>query len=162
MQKTFITNNETLIETVGNDLKDVIEDVSTWLLWQIIMTVESNVYNVGSDPIFYERLEFDGGFLGAWSRETTQFVGNYISNTIGFDPTRIIYNPKKHQHGNSVKDRHTDMAYLIEHGTGYDFGGNASMRREFWFEIEKIINDGTLDSVLEAKMTQKGIVWLKV
>lgn len=156
----LIKNDAMLLKTIGNDLVKVIDDVSKWILNQIEQSLISNVYNYPEGD--YERLEQNGGLLGAWEKEATQFIGNYITSEVGFDYTRLSYVPSLHQHGNLSEDRRKIIPQLIEEGNGYDFGGNAMMQRQFWYIIEESLTDGSLDNVLENSFRKHGIVFQRI
>lgn len=147
-----------LLQVIGEDLADVIDNVATWLVDRIMDSIRDNVYNYPESE-YYERLGLNGGFLGAWEHEAVEFIGNYISVMIGMNPQLMDYNPEKHQHGNSVEDRREFMDTLIATGSEYDFGGNAALKRDYWSEIVRIVESGELDNQLERFMSAKGIVW---
>jgi len=158
----LIKNDAMLLKTIGNDLVKVIDDVSKWILNQIEQSLISNVYNYPEGD--YERLEQNGGLLGAWKKDATEFIGNYISVNVGFDPSLLAYVPSLHQHGSLSEDRRQNMPQLIEEAPsdGYDFGGSASIRRPFWDVIEKSLSDGSLDAALESAFTRHGFVWQRM
>jgi hypothetical protein len=150
-----------LLKIIGNDFVDVIENVADWLVKRIQESIMNNVYDVPEGD-YYQRLGMNGGFLGAWEQEATQFVGNYVSVFVGMNPALMTYNADEHQHGNSVEDRREFMDTLIASGDGYDFGGNAAMKRDYWTEIVRVVESGELDGILERFMTAKGIVWRRI
>jgi hypothetical protein len=157
-----ITNDAILMQVLGNDFMRIVDDLSKWLVQQIKMSIWANVYMVGNEPSMYERLGEDGGFLGAWENETAKFIGNYVSSKVGMNPDLMDYNPDMHQHGNPSEDRREYMDELIAMGDGYDFGGNAMMRRDYWSTIAEMIDSGELDSVFESIMTKHGIKFERI
>ena len=158
-----ITNDTQLLAAIKFDMTDVIENVADWLVKRIQESIMNNVYDVPEGD-YYQRLGMNGGFLGAWEQEATQFVGNYLSVFVGMNPALMTYNADEHQHGNSVEDRREYMdTYIAEGTTGsYDFGGNAAMKRDYWTEIVRVVESGELDGILEKFMTAKGIVWRRI
>jgi hypothetical protein len=155
-----ITNDAMLLAVVGADMVKVIDDVSEWLLGQIYQSLLTNVYSYPTGS--YERLEDNGGLLGAWKKETIEFVGNYISQQVGFDYTMLDYVAENHQHGNLSEDRRESIPRLVEEGAGYDFGGNATMKREFWSIVEQSLEDGSLDGIVENSFRKRGIVFQRI
>lgn len=163
MSNLPITNDAMLLKIIGNDFVDVIDNTADWLVKRIQESIMNNVYDVPEGD-YYQRLGMNGGFLGAWEQEATQFVGNYISVFVGMNPALMTYNADEHQHGNSVEDRREFMdTYIAEGTTGsYDFGGNATIKRDYWSEIIQVVESGELDSQLEKFMSMKGMVWQRI
>ena len=165
-----ITNDIQLMAAFSAEMTAIVDELTEWLLTQVRMSVEANVYSYPEGSM-YERLGADGGFLGAWGKEVAKFASSYIESMVGIDPlgalqlegaTAMQYNPDMHQHGNSVgDDRREGLAQLIESGTGYDFGGNAAIPRDFWSPIIQIVEDGSLDVVLENLFGKHGIRFTK-
>ena len=151
-----------LLEVVGDDLVKVINDVTEIVLENIKEVVELNVYSEDPYRGDYQRLRDNGGFLDAWSRDTTKLIGNVIKAEVGYDWGRMKYNPDEHQHGNSVEDRRENLAKYIEEGSDYDFGGNASEARPFWGVVERMFMDGSVDVMLENAMRARGIVFQRI
>jgi len=158
-----ITNDAMLLAIVGEDFKEVIENVATWLVDRIMDSIRDNVYDV-PEGNYYQRLGLNGGFLGAWEHEAVEFVGNYVSTKIGMNPALMTWGKEEHQHGNLNDDRREFMDQYIAEGTtgSYDFGGNAALKRDYWSEIISIVESGQLDSQLEKFMSMKGIVWQRI
>ena len=156
-----INSSEMLLQVLGADMVKVIDDVAKWIVMQIKISIMSNVYNYPPSED-YVRLAEDGGFLGAWEQEATTFAGNYISAKIGMNPDLMDYNPEEYQHGNSGEDRRDRLDEYIAMGSGYDFGGNASMKRDYWSPIEQMVDDGSLDETLEWAFRKNGISFLRV
>lgn len=158
-----ITNDSQLLAAIGMDMTDVIDDVAVWLVNRIMESIRDNVYDVAQPPDSpYQRLGLYGGFLGAWQEKASEFVGNYITNTIAMDSELLKYDGDKLQHGNSAVDRTQYMDSLIAEGSGWDLGGNARLRRDYWSEIIQVVENGELDRVLEQAMSRKGIVWQRI
>jgi hypothetical protein len=157
---SLITNDAMLMQIIGEDMKAVIDDMSQWVVERIQDSIFKNVYSYPETDT-YHRLGFDGGFIGAWAKEITEFVGNYISNSISMVPSMMEYNPDEHQHGNSVEDRREIMDDIVMRGREYDFGGAASVPRDYWSEIEAAINSGEFDNQLEKIMTMHGILFMR-
>jgi len=156
-----ITNDSMLLEVIGADLVLVINDVTDKILDNIKEVVLLNVYEEFPYHGDYVRLWDDGGFLGAWSKSIANFVGNEINAKVGYDWMSMDYNPDEHQHGNPYVDRRENLAHDIEFGVGYDFGGNAWTRRPFWGVVERMVEDGSFDAILESSMTAHGIVFMR-
>jgi len=164
-----ITNDIQLMAAISAEMTKVVDELTDWLLNQVRMSVEANVYSYPEGE--YERLRYDGGFIGAWGKEVAKFAGKCIESMVEIDPlgalnleeaTAMKYVPEKHQHGNSVgDDRREELAQLIESGAGYDIGGNAARSRDFWSPIEQLVNDGSLDTVLENLFSKHGIQFTK-
>jgi hypothetical protein len=150
------SNDEELMLMIGNDLQKVIEQLADWILGQITMSLMDNVYSFPEGNT-YQRLEMDGGVLGSFTKQITDFTGNYVEAKVFSDPNLMVYDPEKHVHGNLAEDRRPEILQDIETGTNYDFGGNSEIPREFWSIIENMVSDGTLDSVFEGIMLQHGI-----
>lgn len=167
-----ITNDAMLLAVIGADLQDVVDDTATWLVTRIQDSIMEHVYQEPQSPnSSYKRLMWDGGLIGAWGKEATEFVGKYITTTIAMlsddfpkilDATRVEYNPDNLQHGNESVDRSADIAQYIIEGSNWDIGGNATMKRDFWSEIIAVVENGELDSQLERLMSLKGIVWQRI
>jgi hypothetical protein len=156
-----ITNNEMLLQVIGGDMVKVIDDVSEDILERIKEVVNLNVYELYPEGQ-YERLGENGGFLGAWEKEAAVLIGNYIESKIGINPSLMTLDPDKHQHGNMAgEDRRPIMAQIIEEGTGYDFGGNASIPRPFWDVVIRMLQDGSFDLFVEASFRKHGIQYIK-
>lgn len=162
MSDQFITNDAMLLKIIGEDLKKVIDDMSQWVVERVQESIFKNVYSYPETDT-YKRLGFDGGFIGAWAKEVTDLVGNIITNNISMVPSMMEYNPDEHQHGNSVEDRREYMdKFIAEANTGsYDFGGAASVRRDYWTEVENAINNGEFDNQLEKIMVLHGISFIR-
>ena len=156
-----ITNDIDLLRIIGGDFQEVIENVATWLVNRIMDSIRDNVYDVPEGD-YYQRLGLNGGFLGAWEHEAVEFVGNYVSTTIGMNPSLMTWGKEEHQHGNTVDDRREYLDSYIAEGSNYDFGGNAAMKRDYWSEIVQVVESGELDNQLERFMSLKGIVWQRI
>ena len=164
-----ITNDAQLIALFSAEMTAIVDEFSGQILEIIKESVRNTVYSETRGD--YERLEDNGGFLGAWGKEVAKFAGKYVESLVGIDPlgllrlqeaTAMKYVPEKHQHGNSAgDDRRANMAEFIATGTGYDFGGNAAMPRDFWSIIEQKVNDGSFDAILESLFSKHGIQFTK-
>lgn len=154
-----VTNDILLMQSLAKDVQKIIDEVAEYVLGQVIMSVNEEVYGFAEGK--YERLGFNGGFIGSWQKEVAKIVGNHISSLVSSDPSRMVYNSEKFQHGNEVVDRRSQMAELIASGDGYDFGGAAAVPRDFWSTIEEMVNDGSLDKVIEGAFTRHGIKFVK-
>jgi hypothetical protein len=160
MSEDPATNDFELTVMLGEVFKSVVSDVSDFILQQIQMSILSSVYSYPEGQ--YERLGMDGGFLGAWTKDISDFAYSYIVSTIAMDATKMIYDSEKHQHGNSVEDRRVEMDVDIAEGTNYDYGGNASIPRDYWTVIDQIVTDGSLDKIVEDSMMAHGLNFVKV
>lgn len=154
-----VTNDILLMQALAKDIQKIIDEVAEYVLGQVIMSVNEEVYGFAEGK--YERLGFNGGFIGSWQKEVANIVGNHIFSMVSSDPSRMTYNSEKFQHGNDVVDRRSQMAELIASGDGYDFGGAAAIPRDFWSTIEEMVNDGSLDKVIEGAFSRHGIKFIK-
>jgi len=157
-----ITNDAMLINFLSKDFGKVIDDLGKWLVGQVKQSVISNVYMVGNEPVMYQRLENNGGFLGAWEKEATVFAGNYISAKVWMNPDKLTYNEELHQHTNLTGIERRNLDELIMMGDGYDFGGNAALRRDYWSEIQTLVESGEMDSIFEFFMAKHGIKFERI
>ena len=156
-----ITNDFQLKAVFSAVMTTIVDELTDWLLNQVKMSVEANVYSYPEGSV-YERLGNDGGFLGAWEKEVAKFASSYIESSVGINPLAMVLNAENHQHGNIAgEDRRAEMADLISTGTGYDFGGNAAIPRDFWSPIEQMVVDGSLDTVVENLFDKHGIRFTK-
>jgi len=155
-----ITNDVQLIAVFAAEMTEIVNELTDWLLTQVRMSVEASVYSYPEGSM-YERLGADGGFLGAWEKEVAKFASSYIESSVGINPLAMVLNAERHQHGNVGEDRRAEMADFISTGTGYDFGGNAAIPRDFWSPIIQIVEDGSLDVVLENLFGKHGIRFTK-
>jgi hypothetical protein len=157
-----IKSSEMLMQVLNQDMTLVINDVADDILNNIKETVDLNVYE--RFPYFgdYERLKEDGGFYDAWSRGIVDIIGGCLQVDVGYDYGRMTLDGDKHQHGNTAgEDRRPIMAQIIEAGAGYDFGGNAAEDRPFWDVVERMLNDGSFDGIVEASFRKHGIQYIK-
>jgi len=156
-----ITDDIQLMAVFSAEMAAIVDELTEWLLSQVRMSVEANVYSYPEGSM-YERLGADGGFLGAWEKEVAKFASPYIESSVGINPLAMVLNAERHQHGNlSGEDRRAEMADLISTGRGYDFGGNAAIPRDFWSPIEQMVVDGSLDVALENLFGKHGIQFTK-
>ena len=156
-----ITNDIQLMAIFSAEMTEIVNELTDWLLTQVQMSVEANVYSYPEGSM-YERLGNDGGFLSAWEKEMAKFAASFIESSVGINPLSMVLNAERHQHGNLAgEDRRAEIAELISTGNGYDFGGNAAIPRDFWSPIEQLVNDGSLDVVLENLFTKHGIRYTK-
>jgi len=161
MNSTPITNDAMLMQIIGNDLRKIMDDVTQVILENIKEVVFLNVYEDYPYSGDYVRLMDSGGFLDAWSKDTAKFIGNEISARVGYDWARMEYNPDEHQHGNSVLDRRKNLAEYIESGNNYDFGGYAGEARPFWNVVERMLEDGSFDAILEGAFVAHDISFIR-
>ena len=146
------------------DMAKVVEDLSKWILYQITMSVKEEVY--GWDEGEYDRLEMDGGFLGAWKTFGTKLIEKYVEAKVGIDPWSMYYSSddEGNHHGNESVDRRRDLADYIREGTnydGYEDGNAAAYPRDFWSPIEQMVLDGSMDEALENIFRKYGISFRK-
>ena len=158
---TPITNDIQLLVIVGGDMKAVMDDMSDKIVEIIKTSIENKVYNWPAGQ--YKRLGENGGFLGAWSKEVTELIGNTISNTIDMDANLLRYEPSLHQHGSLEEDRTEYMDTLIQEAPigGYDFGGSAASPRDYWSDVVDYVESGLADWDLEAIFRKHGISFIR-
>jgi len=106
------TNDILLMQALSKDMQKIIDEVAEYVLAQVVVSVNEEVYSFTEGK--YQRLGFNGGFIGSWQKEVAKVVGNHISALVGSDPVglpkKMIYNPEKFQHGNDAIDRTSQMA----------------------------------------------------
>ena len=154
------SNDEALMLMIGADIQKIIDQLADWILGQITMSLLDNVYSFPEGRM-YQRLEMDGGVLGSFTKEISDFAVNYVEAKVFSDPSRMIYDGGMHEHGNSNTDRREEVLEDIEKGINYDFGSNASEMRPFWQPILDLVDSGELNSVFEAMMSQSGINFIR-
>jgi len=157
-----ITNDIQLMAIFSAEMTAIVDELTDWLLNQVRMSIDTNVYSKYSQSPNYDRLGMEGGFIGAWEKEVATFAGKYINSKVDMNPLAMVLNAEKHQHGNLAgEDRRENMAEIIESGTEWDIGGAARIPRDFWSPIEQMVTDGSLDVVLENLFGKHGIQFTK-
>ena len=155
-------NDAELLAMISKDFLKITEDTSKYVLDQTVKEIELTVYGLPQSP-WYERHNFDGGYVGSWEQMTGMNGPNEIIGTVFSDPFTMIFDEQI-----MCTDRHigaTNAANMTENiikGMNYDWGGNAAIQRDFWVDVEQMVSDGSLDAIFEKGMISKGINFIKI
>jgi hypothetical protein len=159
-----IDNDQTLTNILFADMEGILETVAEEITNMVKDRVQEGVYSYPESP-YYERLGERGGFLFSWKESLIEKVGNKLNTIISSNADRMYYNPLDEQrhHGNSVDDRRENLDAYIFEGTSYDFGGNAMIPRDYWSDIEAIVDNSiVVDRLFEREFQRRGINFMKI
>jgi len=160
-----IKSSEMLMQVIGDDMTEVVDDLINWLLEELQKSIEEVVYNAGT-PTVYSRQRYDGGLIGSFLKKDTIRTMNVIESGIEQDPTTMNVDPDNYIHGSHDWEIEDVREFITDWIIGGDSGnlfGNGYWRapRDFWTPIENMVNDGSLDNAFEMFMTKHGIQYIK-
>jgi hypothetical protein len=161
-----IDNDQALTDTIMGDMDKILEAVADEIVNMVKDRVWEGVYRWMPSP-HYHRLEENGGFLGSWKDSLIERTGNKLSTIISSHPELMVYEPALYQHGYTGEDRRAEMdQYIYEglnaEGTNLDWGGNAMFPRDYWSDIEAIVDNGAvIDKLFEREFQRRGIPFMK-
>ena len=155
-------NDAELLQMLMKDFLKITEDTSKYVLDQTVKEIELTVYGLPKSP-WYERHNFDGGYVGSWEQMTGMNGPNEIIGTVFSDPFTMVLDEQDYVHGSPYwGDQRANMTENIIKGMNYDWGGNAAIQRDFWVDVEQMVSDGSLDAIFEKGMISKGINFIKI
>ena len=182
----LVDNDDDLQRELQGLIGLVVGNMANEILFYTKLSVSDVVYeDPKNQPIYYDRLGEDGGFLGSWVAEPTK-RGNNSEWVIYSDPEEMIYNPP--QHGKDVRydeiddtvevDRRSFMDEAIQEGTDWDYGSSDGEEnekgewvpktpywqkpRDYWNPIIDIVgNPANLEDNVRNAFLEEGIVVIK-
>jgi hypothetical protein len=159
-----IARNETeLLAMMSKDFLKIVEETSQYTLDQTEKEIELTVYNSFPESPWYKRLERHGGYLGSWVQDTVLTAPDEIEGSVQSDPSLMVLDEQNYIHGSSFfGDQRSEMTENIVTGKNYDWGGNASISRDFWSDVETMVTNGSLDAVFENGMRKRNINFIKI
>jgi hypothetical protein len=167
-----IDNDDFLNNVLLIEFKDIIDEVTNEVLEKLKEIIDQEVYSKGN-PSKYDRQMDDGGLRGSFIiPENSNIVGQLVQSHIEHDPNSMTHDPDNFIHGsnswkygNDVRDFLADMIINGGSGTphvGDKFGsGFWTSARDFWTPFLQILEDGTIDRIIENQFNNRGIEWVK-
>jgi len=166
----MILNDQQLTAIVVLDMTDIINEVADQLLKKLKDDgglIESIVYGAGS-PAWYPRQKESGGLLAAYDKTEAVVAGTTITAEVGEHPDRMTVDSVGFIHGSEYWDI-TDIRSLLteiitEGKSGPLFGNDGFWRgsRDFWKPLIDMLEDGTVDSMIESGFTKRKIKFIKM
>jgi hypothetical protein len=156
-----IDNDMALEYILLNELDNIMKESSDEIVEEIKKNVEDIVYDP-FDPVAYNRLGENGGFLGSWIK---QKLGD-MEYIIYSEPSLMEYNPENFQHGSLYGDYISDTRESLidiiirgKSGPYFDFGKEPhwwKQPRDFWTPSVKNIDEKYINNLILKIHTRLG------
>lgn len=162
-----VNNDDDLMRILVSDMNSIIDSVSAKLIARLEEYIQSEVYNAYS-PKVYERQGANGGLLGNWEQVPNDIRGNVITSIIREnEPTQLALDSDNFIHGSNFwsKDDIRDLlAEIVIMGKSGPLFGDGPWRfpRDFWTPFIKLLDDGTVDTLIETEFKKRGIKYIKL
>jgi len=119
------------------------------------------------NPSEYSRQGRTGGLLGEWDKTNAIANGNIISSEITEYPDRLNHDPEDFIHGSNYSKLGDDirevLSEIVFEGKSGPFWGEGFWRspRDAWTPFIALLDDGTVDKMLENEFRIRGIKYIK-
>jgi len=163
-------NDEQLTKGLVSIMSGVMESVAQKLLDLLADDaglIDTIIYQANS-PKAYARQGDSGGLLGMWEKKPLKSSGRGISYQIYADSDLLSHDPDDFIHGSNywiggddIRDMLIDL--VAGGGSGPLFGsGFWTAARDFWTPFLEMLENGTVNKILESEFKKRGIVYIKV
>lgn len=167
----MIMNDQELTAIVVLDMTDIINEVAEELLKKLTWNgglIDTIVYGAGY-PSVYQRQGANGGLLGAFDKTDAVVRGTTITAEVGEHPDRMTFDPENFIHGSfywqeGLTDIRRLLTDIITKGLSGPLFGEGYWRssRDFWQPLLDMLEDGTIDSMIESGFAKRGIKFIKL
>jgi len=159
LTKGLISIMSGVMDSVAQKLKDLLADDAG--------LIDTIIYQA-NDPKAYARQGDSGGLLGMWEKKPLKSSGRGIAYQIYADSDLLSHDPKHFIHGSNYWEESDDIRdilidLVVGGGSGDFFGSGFWMgARDFWTPFLEMLEDGTVNKILESEFKKRGIVYIKV
>ena len=167
----YIDNDDSMTEAMELDMISIINTVSDQLLIRLIGDagfIHEIVYDPYEEQVKeYERQMENGGLLDDWEQLKATLQSHLVTAEIQEDITRLNLDAKHFIHGSYYwvrKDVRDILLDIIVDGKSGSFFGEGFWRspRDFWTPFVELLEDGTVDSMIEKEFTKRKINYIKI
>ena len=164
----IVDNDDALTKLLSETMMSVVESVADRLLEELVGPdgfIEDIVYGAGA-PSFYSRQGMNGGLSGMWDTKKGTGIQAIVyedSDTLSLDQDNFIHgsNYPKSKPPNDIRGALIDM--IIGGGSGPLFGeGWWRGRRDFLTPFLELLENGTIERMIEAEFKLRGINYIRV
>ncbi len=155
-----IDNDVALESVLMNEINAVIDECSNEALEEIQKSIQDIVYDAHT-PRVYERLGYDGGFIGSWIKEKLQEGAREATFSIYSDPM-LMESDYPHHQSIDGEDRTSMMVENILKGINWDWnypdGSDEWWKepRDFWTPALQAIESKFFTSFLSKLQARLG------
>lgn len=159
-------NDQDLTNALISEMTSIIDKVVDQLLEKLKIKIEEVVYSPFR-PKKYHR-QGDRGLRNEWDKTPAKVTGNVVQAEIAENPMKLTVGPEYFVHGSHywepMEDIREILAEIVIEGKSGDFFGEGFWRqpRNFWEPFLKLLEDGTVDRMIETEFKSRGIPFKKI
>lgn len=162
----MIDNDAALTAMIISDMTEIIDSLTEKLLEKLKLKIEEVVYTP-FNPKEYRR-QGDRGLRNEWDKTPPKVSGNVIQTEIGENPMKLTVGPEYFVHGSyywePMDDIRNILAEIVIGGKSGKLFGEGFWRepRDFWTPFIQLLEDGTVDKMIESEFKSRGIPFKKI